>query len=125
MVGPGSTATEPVSAANRSTSLNEGAFVMAEERVTEVETPSGNTHTHTTVVSDGERSGGGGATWVIVLLLLVVAAVALWIFFGMSQSEIAENTAVTEAAGEVGEAAGQVGEAAQQAGDAAKDAANR
>jgi len=56
---------------------------------------------------------------------IVVAAVALWFFFGISQSEIAENTAVTEAAGEVGEAAGQVGEAAQQAGDAAQDAANR
>ena len=28
---------------------------MVEERTTEVETPSGNTHTHTTVVSDGER----------------------------------------------------------------------
>jgi NADPH-dependent curcumin reductase CurA len=97
---------------------------MADERITEVETPSGSTHTHTTVVSDGERSGGG-ATWVIVLLLIVVAGVALWIFLGMSQSEIAENTAVSEAAGEVGEAAGQVGEAAQQAGDAARDAANR
>ena len=93
---------------------------MADERITEVETPSGQTHTHTTVVSDGERSGGG-ATWVIVLLLIVVAAVALWIFFGMSQSEVAENNAVAEAAGEVGEAAGQVGDAAQDASDAVRD----
>jgi hypothetical protein len=97
---------------------------MADERITEVETPSGNTHTHTTVISDGERSGSG-ATWIIVLLLIVVAAVALWFFSGMSQSEVTENNAVAEAAGEVGEAAGQVGEAAQQAGDAAQDAANR
>ena len=90
---------------------------MADERITEVETPSGNTHTHTTVVSDGERSGGG-ATWVIVLLLIVVAAVALWFFSGMSQSEVAENNAVAEASGDVGDAA-------QQVGDAAQDAANR
>lgn len=61
----------------------------------------------------------------IVLLLIVVAVGALWIFFGMSQSEVAENSAVAEAAGEVGEAAGQVGDAAQQAGDAAQDAASR
>jgi flagellar basal body-associated protein FliL len=88
---------------------------MADERITEVETPSG--HTHTTVVTDGERSSGG-ATWVIVLVLIVVAAVALWIFFGMSQSEVAENNAVAEAAGEVGDAAGQVGDAAQDASDA-------
>lgn len=97
---------------------------MAGERITEVETPSGNTHARTTVVSDSGRSGSG-ATWVIVLLLIVVAAVALWFFVGMSQSEVAENNAVAEAAGEVGDAAGQVGDAAQQAGDAAQDAANR
>ena len=88
---------------------------MVEERVTEVETPSGNTHTHTTVVSDGERSGG--ATWVIVLLLVVVAAVAIWFFSGMSGSEVAKDNAVAEAAGEVGDAANQVGDAAQEAAD--------
>ena len=89
---------------------------MVEERITEVETPSGNTHTHTTVVSDGERSGGG-ATWLIVLLLIIVAAVAIYFLSGMSQSEVAENTAVAEAAGEVGEAANQVGAAAERAAD--------
>jgi hypothetical protein len=91
---------------------------MVEERVTEVETPTGQTHTHTTIISDGERSGGGGGTWLIVLLLIVIGAVAIWFFTGMSQSEIAENNAVAEAAGEVGEAAGQVGDAAQDAADA-------
>ena len=91
---------------------------MAEERVTEVETPSGNTHTHTTVVSDGERSGGGGATWLIVLLLIVVAAVAIYLFSGMAGSEQAKDNAVANAAGEVGDAANQVGDAAQDAADA-------
>jgi hypothetical protein len=91
---------------------------MVEERITEVETPSGNTHTHTTVVSDGERSGGGGATWLIVLLLIIVGAVAIWFFSGMSGSEVAKDDAVAEAAGQVGDAAQQVGDAAQDAADA-------
>ena len=90
---------------------------MVEERTTEIETPSGNTHTHTTVVSDGARSGGG-ATWLIVLLLIVLAGIALWFFSGMSGSEVAKDDAITEAAGEVGQAAGQVGDAAQEAADA-------
>jgi hypothetical protein len=104
-------------AASRSTGHNNGDFAMVEERITEVETPSGDTHTHTTVVSDGERSGGG-ATWLIVLLLIVVAGVAIWFFSGMSGSEVAKDNAVAEAAGDVGDAA-------QQVGDAAQDAVNR
>ena len=89
---------------------------MVEERITEVETPSGNTHTHTTVVSDGERSGGG-ATWLIVLLLIIVAAVAIWFFSGMSNSEVAKDNAVAEAAGDVGDAAQQAGQAVDEAAD--------
>jgi hypothetical protein len=89
---------------------------MAEERITRVETPSGDTHTHTTVVSDAPRSGGG-AMWVIVLLLVVVAAVAVFYLSGISGSEAAKDNAVAEAAG-------NVGDAAQQVGDAAQDAAN-
>lgn len=87
---------------------------MAEERITEVETPSGNTHTHTTVVSDGARSGGG-AMWLIVLLLVIVAAVAVFYLSGMSGSEVAKDNAVAEAAGSIGTAAEQVGDAAQDA----------
>jgi len=87
---------------------------MAEERITEVETPSGGTHTHTTVVSDQPRSGGG-AIWLILLLLVVVAAVAMFYLSGISGSETAKDNAVAEAAGDVGNAAQQVGDAAQDA----------
>lgn len=90
---------------------------MAEERVTEVETPSGATHTHTTVVHDEPRSGGGGAMWVIVLLLVIVAAIAVFYLSGMSGSETAKDNAIANAASDVGDAA-------QKAGDAAQDAAN-
>ena len=89
---------------------------MVEERITQVETPSGDTHTHTTVVTDAPRSGGG-ATWLIVLLLVVIAAVAVFYLSGMSGSEVAKDNAVAEAADNVGNAAQQVGDAAQDAAD--------
>ena len=89
---------------------------MAEERITEVHNPSGTTHTHTTVVTDEPRRRSG-ATWLIVLVLIILALVALWFFSNMSNSEVAENAAVAEAAGEVGEAANQVGNAVEQAAD--------
>ena len=89
---------------------------MAEERITEVHTPSGGSHTHTTVVSE-PRSGGGGSAWLILLLLIVVAAVAVFYLSGMSGSEAAKDNAVAEAARDVGAAAGQVGDAAQDAAD--------
>jgi flagellar basal body-associated protein FliL len=90
---------------------------MVEERITQVDTPSGDTQTHTTVVSDAPRSGGGGAIWLIVLLLVIVAAVAVFYLSGMSGSEVAKDNAVAEAAGNVGDAAQQVGDAAQDAAD--------
>ena len=88
---------------------------MVEERVTEVETPSGNTHSHTTVISDRPR--GGGATWLILLVVVVLAAVAVFYLSGMSGSEVAKDNAVANAAEDVGAAAGQVGDAAQDAAD--------
>jgi uncharacterized protein HemX len=90
---------------------------MVEERITRVETPAGDSHTHTTVVTDAPRSSGSGAMWVVVLLLIVVAAIAVFYLSGMSGSETAKDNAVAEAAGDVGDAA-------QQVGDAAQDAAN-
>ena len=87
---------------------------MVEERITEVETPTGGSHTHTTVVSDRPGSGGG-AMWLIVVLLIAMAAVAVVYQFGLNDSEVAKDNAVAEAAGEVGTAARQVGDAAQDA----------
>jgi hypothetical protein len=92
----------------------EGGNAMAEERITQVDSPSGSTHT--TVVSEGSR-GGGGTMWIIVLLLILLAGAALWLFSGMSGAEVSKDNAVAEAAGDVGNAANQVGDAAQKAAD--------
>lgn len=94
---------------------------MTEERITETETPAGNVHTtHTVVHDDGARSGGSG--WLIALVLIIVAVVGIYLFSQQSDSEIAQNNAVAEAADSVNEAANQVGDAAQDAGNAAKEA---
>ncbi len=89
---------------------------MTEERITEVRTPEGNTHTHTTVVHDEPR-GSGGSGWVVALLILVALIVGVVLFTQMGNSEMARDTAIADAAG-------QVGDAAQQVGDAAQDVAN-
>lgn len=89
---------------------------MAEERITETETPSGNVHTtHTVVTDDGARRGGSG--WLIALVLILVAIVAFYLFSRQNDSEIARDNAIAEAAGDVGEAAQNVGDAAQDAVD--------
>ena len=90
---------------------------MTEERITETRTPEGDVHTHTTVITDQPRSGGGGFKWFGLLILIVVAGVAVLIFTRMSDAEVAKDTAVAEAAEDVGNAAGQVGDAAEQAID--------
>lgn len=90
---------------------------MTEERITEVETPGGDTHTHTTVITDQPRSGGGG-TWMIALLVLVALVVGIWAFSTMGGAEMNKDNAVADAANSVGDAATQVGDAAQEAADA-------
>lgn len=89
---------------------------MTEERITEVETPSGNVHTTHTVVTDGSaRSGGSG--WMIALVLLAVAAAAIYLFTTQSNSEVAKDNAVAAAAEDVSDAANAVGDAAKEAVD--------
>lgn len=94
---------------------------MTEERITETTTPTGETHTTHTVITDGERRNGG-AGWGMLVLLVLVAIVGIFLFTQMSGSEVAKDNAVAEAANEVGDAASQVGEAAQNAGEAVEDA---
>lgn len=90
---------------------------MAEERITETETPSGNAHTtHTVVTDDGARRRGGSG-WLIALVLIVVAIVGFYLFSRQSDSEIARDNAIAEAAGDVGDAAKNVGDAAKDAVD--------
>ena len=91
---------------------------MTEERITETSTPEGNTHTHTTVITDQPRSGEG-FKWVVLLVLIVVGIGAVLALTQMGDAEAAKDNAVADAAEQVGEAAGQVGDAAEQAIDKA------
>lgn len=90
---------------------------MTEERITETETPSGNTHTTHTVIHDDAPRSGGGSGWLIALVLIVVAIVGFYLFSQQSDSEIARDNAIAGAANDVGEAAQNVGEAAKDAAD--------
>ena len=87
---------------------------MVEERITEVETPTGDTHTTHTVVTDGERRGGGSG-WLIAIVLLIAVVAGFFIFSNMSGSEVAKDNAIADAASDVGDAAQNVGDAAQDA----------
>ena len=90
---------------------------MAEERITEVETPTGDTHTTHTIVTDGEPRSGGGSGWLIAIVLIIAVIAGIWFFSGMSNSESAKDNAIANAADNVGTAAQKVGNAAQDAAD--------
>lgn len=90
---------------------------MAEERITEVETPTGDTHTTHTIVTDGEPRSGGGSGWLIAIVLIIAVVAGIWFFSGMSNSESAKDNAIANAADNVGTAAQKVGNAAQDAAD--------
>jgi len=90
---------------------------MTEERTTRVEEPDGSTHTTTTVVTDRPEKSGGGMGIGLILVLLIAVAAAIWAFTSMSNSEVAKDTAIENAANDVGNAA-------QQAGNAVQDVAN-
>ncbi|WP_423142459.1 hypothetical protein ACOYW6_03655 [Parablastomonas sp. CN1-191] len=92
---------------------------MAEERYTTVETPSGDTHTHTTVVDDGGRSGGG-AGWLIAIVLILALVAGIYFVTQSNASQANKDNAVAAAAKDVGNAAQNVGDAAQNAADNVK-----
>lgn len=87
---------------------------MTEERITEVETPSGNTHTSHTVV---DRDRGGGSGWLIAIVLILALLIGGYFLMRGSDSEVARDNAIAEAAGDVGDAAQKAGDAAQDAVD--------
>lgn len=93
---------------------------MAEERRTEVETPEGRTHTHTTVVTDEPR-GRSSSGWIIALVLILALLVGIYLFTQTSGAEVAKDNAIAEAAGDVGNAAQQAGEAVDRAADEVTD----
>ena len=70
--------------------------------------------THTTVIHE-TRSSGSGAGIVLALVLLVAVIGGIYLFSQTTDSEVARDNAVAEAAGEVGNAASQIGDAAQEA----------
>ena len=83
-----------------------------EERITEVETPAGNTHTSHTVV---DRDRGGGSGWVIAIVLILALLIGGYFLMRGTDSEVARDNAVAEAASDVGDAAQKVGDAAEDA----------
>ncbi len=84
---------------------------MTEERITETRTPSGDTHTTHTVVTDDRGRSGGGAKWGLLLLVALAAVAAFLIFSQMSGAEVAKDNAVAAAANSVGAAAENVSDA--------------
>lgn len=94
---------------------------MTDERVTETRTPSGDTHTTHTVVTEDRRKGG--SIWIVVLILIVLGAIGLYIYSQQSGAQMNRDNAIANAANQVGDAANKVGDAAQNAGEAVGDAA--
>ena len=94
---------------------------MTEERTDRIETPDGNTHTTTVITDEPRRSGVSG--WFLMFVVLLAVVVAIWVFVGQNNSEVAKDNAVADAASKVSASAQQVGDAAATVGDAAKDAA--
>ncbi len=90
---------------------------MADDHITTHTAPDGTTHT--TVVTDTARSSGGGG-WLFGLIALALIGFGIYYFAGMSGSEAAKDSAVAEAARDVGSAAQSVGDAAKDAADYVK-----
>ncbi len=101
-------------------SITLGYFVldtdMTEERITRTETPEGNTHTQTTIIRDSDvPNSGGSRSWLLMIVLLIAVVAGIYVFSQMGGAEAAKDTAIADAAEQVGDAAQQVGDAAEDA----------
>ena len=86
---------------------------MTEERITEVETPSGNVHTTHTVIESDRRGGSG---WLIAIVLILAVLVGGYFLMQGSKASSNKDNAIAGAANDVGDAAQKVGNAAENAG---------
>ena len=75
---------------------------MVEERIVEVERPS-----------------GGGSGWMIAMVLMIALVVGILIFVNMSNSGARKDNAIAQAASDVGKAATKAGNAADTAANKA------
>lgn len=73
---------------------------MSDERIVEVERPS-----------------GGASGWLIVLAVIVAIIVGALLLNKMTDSDARKNSALAEAAHDVGKAASKAGDAAEKAAD--------
>lgn len=88
---------------------------MTEERITEIETPSGNTHTSHTIVDRESRGGGSG--WLIAVILVLALLIGGYFLMQGTNASASKDNAIAEAASDVGAAAQKVGNAAENAVD--------
>ena len=87
---------------------------MTEERITEVETPSGNVHTTHTVI-ENDRSSGGGSGWLMAIVLILAVLVGGYFLMQGTKASSNKDNAIAGAANDVGDAAKKVGNAAENA----------
>jgi hypothetical protein len=100
---------------------------MTEERIVRAESPEGNTHTSTTIITDRPDPDSGISSWFVLFVVLLAVLIGIWAFTSMSNSDAAEDQMMDNAAEQLDAAAGAVGDAADQVGDAAgevRDAAS-
>lgn len=91
---------------------------MTQERIDSIETPDGNVHTSTTIITEEPRRGISG--WFVMFIVLAAVVIALWAFTATDKSEIAKDNAIENAANQMGVAADQIGDAASEVGGAAQ-----
>ena len=89
--------------------------MSTEERITEIETPSGNTHTTHTVIESGSGGGRGGSGWMIAIVLILAVLVGGYFLMQGTNASANKDDAIAGAASDVGDAAKKVGNAAENA----------